>query len=255
MFKVIKIVNNFNKMGLIIMGGVKTMGKFIKALFFIITFVLLSLQNNLVSINERDQRTVPVSLSIRPDIEPRETGDTKALRGERFEDIESFRRLKGLDITSERLITSLKASPSVRESLTTQTINKEGILEHKLELFLNSSSMDTAAPYSCEATLYKYQSKLLAAKLSQLFPLNNIKASVFTEVRESFFNSFLGEDTTELHEAINEKLALSSSYEMANNSSQDYCFVYGNYVVDLSLSFNNAQEDSILVKIYISQNQ
>lgn len=255
MFKLIKTVNNSNKMGLIIMGGVKNMRKFIKLLLFIVVFILLSLQNNPEGINESNHESIPVSLSLRPDIEPKETGDTKALRGERFEDIESFRRLKGLDITAEKLIASLKATPSVRESVSTQTISKEGILEHRMELILYSSSTDTAASYSCEATLYKYQNKLLAAKLSQLLPLQSIKASAFTEVRESFFNSFLGEDTTELHEAINEKLALSSVYEVANNSSKDYCFVYGNYVVDLSLSFDNAEEDSILVKIYISQNQ
>ena len=237
------------------MDGVNTMRKIIKALLFIITFVLLSFQNNPQEINEIKHDTIPVSLSLRPNIDPKEAGDTKALREERFEDIESFRRLKGLDTTREKLITALKSSPSVRESLSTQTITKEGILEHRLELFLHSSFTNTAASYSCVATLYKYQNKLLAAKLSQLLPLKHIKASAFTEVRESFFNSFLGEDTTELHASINEKLALSSPYETTNNSSQDYCFVYGNYVVDLSLSFDNAQEDSILVKIYISQNQ
>ena len=231
------------------------MRKLIKLLLFITAFILLSLQNNTEGISKEDQETIPISLSLRPNIEPKETGDTKALRRERFEDIKSFRRLKALDITSEKLLTSLKSSPSVRESLTTQTISKEGILEHKIELLFPNSSRDLTAPYSCEAILYKYQSKLLAAKLSQLLPLQSIKASAFTEVRESFFNSFLGEDTTELHEAINQKLALSSVYEVANNSSQDYCFVYGNYVVDLSLSFDNAEEDSILVKIYISQNQ
>ena len=231
------------------------MKKFIKTILFCTTFVLLSLQNNSLRIDEQNQVAVPVSLSMRPNIEPRETGDIKALREGRFEAIESFRRLKGLDITNERLITSLKASPPVGEDLTTQIISKEGILEHKVQLFLHESSTDTEAPDSCEASLYKYQSKLLAVKLSQLLSLDDIKASDFTEVRESFFNSFLGEDTTELHEAINEKLALSSVYKIANNSSQDYCFVYGNYVIDLSLSFDNAQEDSILVKIYISQNQ
>ncbi|WP_426350680.1 hypothetical protein ACPWSR_05405 [Alloiococcus sp. CFN-8] len=231
------------------------MRKFIKLLLFIIPFVLLSLQNNTEDLKEINQESIPVSLSLKPNIEPKETEDTMALRGERFEDIESLRRLKGLDITSERLISALNASPPVRESITTQTINREGILEHRMELILFNPSMDLSAPYSCEATLYKYQSKLLAAKLSQLLPLQSIKASAFTEVRESFFNSFLGEDTTELHEAINQKLALSSVYKVTNNSSQDYCFVYGNYVVDLSLSFDNAEEDSILVKIYISQNQ
>ena len=231
------------------------MKKFIKTILFCTTFVLLSLQNNSSRIDEQNQVAVPVSLSMRPNIDPRETGDIKALREGRFEDIESFRRLKGLDITNERLITSLKSSPPVEEDLTTQIISKEGILEHKVQLFLHGSTMDTEPTNSCEASLYKYQSKLLAAKLSQLLSLDNIKASAFTEVRESFFNSFLGEDTTELHEAINEKLALSSVYKIANNSSQDYCFVYGNYVIDLSLSFDNAQEDSILVKIYITQNQ
>ncbi len=228
------------------------MKRFIKTSMFFIAFLVLSSWNNISEDKDSEEATVPVNSSLGLSPQREENEDIKALREERLQDIKSLRSIMGLDIQGEKLINTLINLPEVADSSLNQNLHKSGIGELILKL---DSFYSEDLSYGTEVKLYKYRNKILSMKLSQSVPFTARSEEVLTSIRKSFLSTLLGEDTTELHNVINRRIIALFLDDIKNNSSQDHCFIYGNYVVTLSLLRAEEQEDGLLVKLYIFQNQ
>ncbi len=231
-----------------------------KIIIFFIALIILC------SKNSSQEESLLKDSSIRPAIsysnyleQSEDNQDILALKEARPRDIKNLRSLKRLDIEKEQFIKRAIESPGVISYEIIQQPMNNGILEVYIPMLLQGSSSlhNNPEAANCYLTLYNYRSHMLAMNFSQLIPFENGELKLSSAHIQDFLKSFLDEDSSELQDTIISFVSDSlPELSKTNNSSQSYCFIYGNYGVNLSLHEENSiKGTSLILNIYIYLNQ
>ncbi len=254
MFRFFKKVNNSKHKPLYIMNGVLYMKRFVKVLIFFITFFVTCLNNASTTDILEDSSSEPVNSTIDYSWQSEEDEDLIALRLGNIKDIQKPRAIKYLEIDDEHMINKFKEAPGLLKNNLSQSLDKNGVVEASLDLVF--SSKNAGLSFDNSIKVYKYRNKVIAVKFSQLIPFTGAELNKFDSLRKDYLQYFLEEDTEELHNTINDCIQNHlNNYPKTINSSQDYCFMYGNYGVQLSFQNSMEKRDSFLLTIYIYLNQ
>ncbi|WP_040214841.1 hypothetical protein [Clostridium polynesiense] len=232
----------------------KFMKNFIKTLSFFIAFYAVCLNTVYKEDISQDSSLEPVNSTVDYLKPSEENHDIYSLKAEKLKDIKSPRNIKTLNLNDDFIIDSLVTAPGLIEHKFSQNLEKNGLVE--TALMLNYSSDKNNSNFNNTLKINKYRNKTLTLKLSQLIPFQQIEEEHFITLRKIFLQCFLEEDYTELHNKINTLLKHhTDNYSKTNNSSQNYCFTYGNYGVNLSFQNNIKERDSLLFSIYVFLDQ
>lgn len=229
------------------------MKRFIKLLVFSITFFAACV-NNASTLDILEDSSTPVNSILDYSWQKDEDEDFISLRLGNIKEIKKPRSIKFIEIDDDLMINKFKGASGLLKNTLNQSLEKNGVTETTLDLVF--SPKNTNLNFDNAIKIYKYRNKVLAVQFSQLLPFNGAELVKFNDLRKDFLQHFLEEDTEELHNAINNYILIHlKDYPKTINSSQDYCFIYGNYGVSLSFQNNMEKRDSILISIYIYLNQ